>query len=85
MPVTGNSRIVSEWKYLTDVQKRMLIVQYTSMMQETDLHITAKDVAKIFEQEIPKVWVGFESGKPFMRVHEDSAQELIKRLTDKLL
>jgi hypothetical protein len=80
-----NSRIVSEWKFLTTLQKRILIIEYTNMIQERNLKVTANDIAKIFEQEKPKVIVGYTNGTPFMRVHGDSKPELIKRITDKLL
>lgn len=84
-PITANTRQVSEWKNFLPVQKRILIVQYTSMIQEKNMRVTAKEVTQIFDSEMPKVWVGFDKGKPFMRVHEDSIGELLKRLTDKLL
>lgn len=83
-----NATTVSEWPQLLPDQQHALVKIYTAMIQEENLHdleATFKSVAIIFHSEKPKVIIGFERGEMIMRVHPDSKDELIKRLTDKLL
>lgn len=83
-----NATTTVEWKQLQPDQQRFLIQTYTHMIQEQsldELEATFLRVAHIFHSEIPKVIIGFQRGKMIMRVHPDSKDELIKRLTNKLL